>query len=66
MPELGPDTRIVAAHLTSALVQKKESVVTAEEAAKLYFEVLRALKAEDEMGPKPKGAAFGTYGSIRK
>jgi hypothetical protein len=66
MPELGVDTRIIAAHLTGALVRKKEDVVNAEQAAKLYFEVFHALKAEDERGPKPQAAAFGTYGSIRK
>jgi hypothetical protein len=59
MGQLGSDAKIVAAHLTAALVgdlSARSAAEQAKEAAATYFKVLEALRELDEKTPVPKGS----------
>lgn len=60
------DTRLIAAHLAAALIKQvpmaQAKGTAAENAAKLYFDVLEAVRAEDKDRSKPASAGFGKQG----
>jgi hypothetical protein len=64
------DDRLIAAHLTAALISgapiAKGKGSAAENAAKLYFDVLEALRAEQKnRSSPPPSAQVGTFQTIR-
>ena len=67
------DDRLIAAHLTAALIAQaqaqdgKAKGTAAGNVAKLYFDVLEALRAESKNrhAGKPPSGAFGNYQTIR-
>jgi hypothetical protein len=44
----GTDDKLIAAHLAAAMIRNPPKGARAEHAAKIYFEVLEALRAEDK------------------
>jgi hypothetical protein len=62
------DTRLIAAHLTAALIIKGHPFLGTklQDIARLYFDCLDALRAEEEKRPKKAPqAATGTYQTRR-
>ncbi len=65
------DDRLIAAHLTAALIAQAQDAKAkgsaAGNAVKLYFDVLDALRAEsgNRHAGKPPSGAFGNYQTVR-
>jgi hypothetical protein len=65
------DDRLIAAHLTAALIAQPQDAKAkgsaAGNAVKLYFDVLDALRAEsrNRHAGKPPRGAFGNYQTVR-